>query len=286
MRWQTKSRLFAALSRLAFGFWLHRFLQRLFSHRLRRPLEGFALCRDKAALLVAKLEQATGRRACDLSVLEIGAGRDLAMALALKAAGIGRVVALDVQRLARPWLVRRAAAQLITHKIVFRTLDDLSRLLGLAYKAPCTLAMSGVPEQSLDLIFSNEVLEHVPPVELVVLLADAKRFLRPDGRLIAVIDYSDHFSHNDPLIGPHHFLRFDEKTWRRHNSALHYQNRLRHKEHVALWQAAGFEILSATLGKMPVSPEEDRARSGRFQAMSLDDLSIINAEIIAQPRQG
>lgn len=284
MRWQTKSRLFAALSALPFGFWLHRLLQRLFSRRLFRPQAGFAACRAQAARLVADLEQATGRKAQAFSVLEFGAGRDLAMALAFKAAGVGRVVALDVQPLARPWLVRRAAKLLLPGAREVRRLADLLPSLGIDYRAPSRLTQSALPDHSLDMIFSNEVLEHVPPVEIVTLLADAHRLLRSDGRLVGCLDYSDHYSHSDRRIGPHHFLRFDEKAWQRHNSALHYQNRLRHSEHVALWQAAGFEVTVAQSSRVPLSADESALRAGRFATMDLNDLAIINSELIARPQ--
>jgi hypothetical protein len=45
------------------------------------------------------------------TVLEVGAGRDLAVPLALRQLGVARVIASDVERLARLDLVQHAAAR-------------------------------------------------------------------------------------------------------------------------------------------------------------------------------
>lgn len=60
--------------------------------------------------------------------------------------------------------------------------------------------------KSIDLIFSNAVLEHV--TDLPNLIAKLHRVLKDDGAMIHLVDYGDHFRKY-----PYHFLQFSEKIW-------------------------------------------------------------------------
>ena len=62
--------------------------------------------------------------------------------------------------------------------------------------------------QSVDLVFSHSVLEHV--ADLDGLLAELARVLRKNGWMFHVVDYRDHF-----FKYPFHFLKFSERTWNR-----------------------------------------------------------------------
>ena len=65
-----------------------------------------------------------------------------------------------------------------------------------------------VESQSVDLILSNSVLEHVlKPEDLFI---ELKRVLRNDGMMLHIVDYRDHF-----FKYPYHFLQFSKKVWDR-----------------------------------------------------------------------
>ncbi len=81
-----------------------------------------------------------------------------------------------------------------------------------------------------------------------------------------LIDYSDHWSHFDQRLTPYNFLRFGEHEWKRWNPSLMYQNRLRHADHMMLFDQAGFEIIEeettgnnddgyTALGTVPLSAD-------------------------------
>ncbi|ALG67824.1 methyltransferase domain-containing protein [Beggiatoa leptomitoformis] len=63
-----------------------------------------------------------------------------------------------------------------------------------------------IPDNSIDLILSNSVLEHVDNLEN--LFIELKRILKPTGKMLHLVDYRDHF-----FKYPYHFLQFSKKTW-------------------------------------------------------------------------
>ncbi|WP_421121817.1 class I SAM-dependent methyltransferase [Aquihabitans daechungensis] len=102
-----------------------------------------------------------------------------------------------------------------------------------------------MPDGSIDCITSTNTLEHIPPADITAIYRELRRIIAPDGVISFQIDYQDHYSYFDPSIGVYHFLTYDEASWRRYNPSLHFQNRLRHHDHVALIESAGFEIVAA-----------------------------------------
>ena len=88
-----------------------------------------------------------------------------------------------------------------------------------------------------------DVLEHVPIDDIGAILTECRRILSDDGILRIRIDYQDHYWYFDASISPYNFLQYGERSWRRFNPSLHYQNRLRHDGFRDLVVRAGWEIL-------------------------------------------
>ncbi|MFQ5686111.1 MAG: methyltransferase domain-containing protein [Candidatus Scalindua sp.] len=65
-----------------------------------------------------------------------------------------------------------------------------------------------IGNQSVDLILSNSVLEHV--LEPQELFSALKRVLKNDGVMLHIVDYRDHF-----FKYPYHFLQFSKNVWNR-----------------------------------------------------------------------
>jgi len=175
-----------------------------------------------------------GRR--PTSSYEFGAGWDLVVPLVRARAGLRDQTLTDVRRLVRPELVADSAARLGIE-------PDLPAL-GVTYLAPVDAMATGLPSNSFDLVTSTDTLEHVPHRQLVPLLSECRRLLRPGGVLTARIDYRDHYAYGDPSIAPFHFLRYSERSWRRWNPPSHFQSRLRHVDHVRAIESAGLEIVA------------------------------------------
>ena len=164
MDWRLKALAFRVLD-LPGGSHAHYFLQRRLTRNWPRPSSTLNALAGIAQRVTA--DYARHVSGMPASVLEIGAGRDLAVPLALRHLGVKRVVASDVTRLARLDLIQHAADQLLGGQVRFDNWDDLERF-GISYRAPNRVM---VTDGKVDCSCSNEVLEHVPPDQLVDLLA-------------------------------------------------------------------------------------------------------------------
>jgi SAM-dependent methyltransferase len=194
---------------------------------VRTPLHAAALARgprrlDLCAAQFAHLLHLSG----DLSLqgarcLELGSGWVLTHALVCHLLGAARVVAVDVEALARPRslavAVRTASAAIIrdllapfsSHAEVRSRLKRLLGIrhfdhavleeLGITYIAPIDLATTQL-EQRFDLIYSLSVLEHVPTSQVSALLTSLRRHLAPNGAMLHAIHLEDHRDFaNDPF---------------------------------------------------------------------------------------
>lgn len=181
------------------------------------------------------------------SVLEFGAGRHLTVAMAIAAVG-PNVVASDVAKLMRPDLVQDAARRSCMPALgPIAVADDvLGALLdlGVTYRKMTPGSFDRVRDQTIDLLYSTSVLEHIPVEEISTLLQEARRVLSPAGRISLIVDYTDHYAYGDPSISSFNFLSVPEAKWlARYSPSGHFQNRLRHDDAVDLLEKAGFTVV-------------------------------------------
>jgi hypothetical protein len=124
MDWRLKALAFRLLD-LPGGAHAHYFLQRHLTRTWPRPAATLNSLAGIARRVVDDCEKYLG--GVPRSVLEVGAGRDLAVPLALRHIGVEKVIASDVSRLARLDLVRHAASRLLGGDFHFQSWDDLDR---------------------------------------------------------------------------------------------------------------------------------------------------------------
>jgi hypothetical protein len=205
------------------------------------------------------------------AALEVGAGRDLAVPLALRGLGVAKVISSDVHRLAKLDLVSHAARHLIGKE--FRSWRDL-QAFGIDYLAPHYVTAN---EQPVDCSCSNEVLEHVPLDQLQKLLKGLRAIT--SGITVHSIDYSDHYARSDKNVSRLNFLRYSDAEWRPFNSGKQYVNRLRHSDYLRLFQEAGFRILEESSLGAELPP--DLVVAEQFRRYDPADLFAIKGRIIA-----
>ena len=247
----------------------------------------------RARLANSQLDAATNairRSVEELSIFEFGAGADLIGPLTMRGRGVTRQVIVDLDPLVQPRLVADALARLEKHcaelQVAPPRLDvwsrrglivDLRESLGIDYRAPLDARASGLPAESFDLICSNSTMEHIPESDLDPLMAECRRLLKRDGVMCFRIDYEDHYAIGDRALSPYNFLRFDDEEWRPYNNRLHFQNRLRHSDYVALFTRMGLQIVTAdTLAPSPAALVELSRTpiAERFRHYELDDLAV------------
>ncbi|MDQ4091403.1 MAG: hypothetical protein M3163_14045 [Actinomycetota bacterium] len=103
-----------------------------------------------------------------------------------------------------------------------------------------------------------------------------------------LIDHQDHYSYADSTISAYNFLQYDEREWARWNPSLQYQNRLRHSDYLAMFEAEGFEIVHesptagspddlAVIGQLPLA--------NPFRDIPPAHLAVRNALVILRSRR-
>ena len=186
------------------------------------------------------------------TVLELGPGDTLCVALQFVRAGCERVVTFDRFR----------------YDYASASAREVERALGLdaslhrAVDARCggSLGMCGLAAGSVDLIVSNAVLEEIPDAGRE--LAAMRDLLRPGGMMAHQIDLSDYgmFSHHG--FSPFEFLTVPDALWRAMTAACGGPNRWLLNHYLERLESLGLEarvlvthLYDAGRLAVPVAPE-------------------------------
>ncbi len=221
----------------------------------------------------------TGKAAGEAVFYEFGAGWDMILQLSFYFLGVNRQTITDVRPLLQRELINHTISRFEMHRSELKQLFGIEvvrpmRLLsedtpaalkagyGIEYHAPCDAAATGLAEESVDFISSTYALEHVPEPEMLPILNECRRLLKKGGVLSCRVDYRDHFAGFDRNITVYNFLKYADARWAVYNPPILHQNRLRHKDCVAIAKSAGFELVEET--HIPLK-ESDREELGRVR---------------------
>ena len=228
--------------------------------------------------------------------LEMGTGWYPTFPFCLYLAGAARVHTVDLNRHLEVPLVEQLAERLAAHVSLIareagREHDEVAaQQVALAaalargatletatgsvidYRAPADAAATGLPDATVDVVFSNSVLEHVPGPVIEACFTEAMRILRPGGIVFHSVNCGDHYAYADRSINQLHYLQYTESEWSKWNNAFLYQNRLRAADFTAMARAAGFTI------------EIDTSRPSKERLAQLEKIEV--AECFARyPRE-
>jgi len=146
----------------------------------------------------------------------------------------------------------------------------------IVYQAPWT-DPALIRPGSVDMIFSQEVLEHVTDMSGVY--EAMRRWLAPDGVMSHQIDYRCH-GKADTWNG--HWT-YSDLEWKVIVGRRPYLlNRAPHSEHMNLLRKAGFDVIEERRARSP-SQITRRQLAPRFQNISDDDLTTSGAFVLAAP---
>jgi len=261
-----------------------------FIHRLNIAKEQFDIFNKYSSL--AKTH--------DITYYEFGAGCDLINPIGLSLLGIQTLYCIDIRELVFPELINDTISKLhrlkeqipfdyslperIPQVTVSNVKDILSRYFRIYYRAPVDAKCTNLPESTIDLIVSNFTLEHIPAGDIPGILKECHRILKKGGIVTLLIDYTDHWSYFDRSISRYNFLKYSPTKWKRYNPALHYQNRLRHRDYLDIIKHLDFSVLE---DKPHIPSKEDLDFLSDFpidsyftERYTLDELAIKCSRII------
>jgi SAM-dependent methyltransferase len=262
----------------------------------------------------ARIEYA-GKLAADLgrahlegaSVVEIGTGWVPVVPMGLALLGAREVLSFDLSRHLLPELAmravgllpeclgelaRRAGAPLDELTLRYARLGscaswgELAERMAFRYHAPADVTQAAIPPASVDIVYSNLVLEHVTALSLDAILSHSMRILRPGGRCWHNIDYTDHYSHTHAGLSAINFLRYRETFWRAvgQNDIL-YLNRLRRSDYLAAFARAGFAVESVNDHYLDESELlAPRLLDERFAGYPSEDLRCGSSRVVLRKR--
>lgn len=242
------------------------------------------------------------------NLFEIGTGWYPTLPICLYLAGARHVTTVDLEPLVEPHLTLRMVERLALHLTSITKVSQCDAIAARAryatllaalgrgatladatngcitYRAPADAARTELPPASIDVVFSNSVLEHVPPAVIESCFAEAMRILRPGGIVVHSVNCGDHYAYTDPSIDQLHYLTYSDEEWQKWDNAFLYQNRLRAADFTASCERAGFAIevdtsrphpdRLARLQRLNVHP--------RFQHYSREQLAITSIDFVGR----
>jgi SAM-dependent methyltransferase len=240
--------------------------------------------------------------------LEMGSGWYPTFPFSLFLGGAKSVVTVDLNRYLKPELALRMTEGLadflpVIAEATGRTAGELAsahrELLAavrrgasledatggvVSYHAPSDASATGLPAASLDVVFSNSVLEHVPGPVIERCFAESRRILRPGGVIFHSVNCGDHYAYADRNIHQLNYLQFSDADWQIWNNEFLYQNRLRAIDFVDMARAAGFAIEVDTSRPHPMRLQQlDTIKvHPQFARYSREQLAITSIDFIGR----
>jgi SAM-dependent methyltransferase len=226
----------------------------------------------------------------DAVVVEVGTGWQASIPLILYLFGVRQVHTYDHVPHLRLSLVKAVLDALSilmpSEKLApLQSAGSLEEILNAAhirYLAPADATRTDLPDRSVDLFFSQEVLEHVSEPVLDGLLRESRRILKPAGIAYHAFEPGDHYYGMG--ASRVNFLRYPEWAWHLFvKNKISYHNRLREKEFFAVFEKHGARVQSVM---RKCEPEDvSLLRNGfkvnhRFAGMTPEELAVWYSEVI------
>jgi hypothetical protein len=212
----------------------------------------------------------------DFTCLELGPGDSISAAMIASAVGARMIYLIDVGNY--------ATRKISTYKSLYEYLKsrglnvtiDLGSFEALLVSCHAEYWVDGlkslkkIPSDSVDIVFSQAVLEHIRRNEFEDYLRELYRICRSAAVCTHVIDLKDHLG--DSLNN----LRFSENYWESSivSRAGFYTNRIRYGEMIGLFRQAGFKCEVISENKWDRMPIERKKLHKSFQALPEMDLLI------------
>lgn len=227
---------------------LRRLKRRIIPYQHDSTNTGFAF--DDALAMLEALYDAGVETTGDM--LEVGSGWVPVVPLLFHLAGARSVVLTDIERLFDERSIASAAAFVrprlpeVAERVGGRTADLEVRLNNFKPAYICPWSAESHDVESVDLIISRAVMEHVPANAVERLFGTLRSIVRPGGYMCHSVDNTDHWQHGAGKGSLVDFLRYRSESIRWQLASFNvqsYTNRLRHSDYLSAASRAGWTVI-------------------------------------------
>ena len=150
------------------------------------------------------------------------------------------------------------------------SINDFCHINNITYLTDGTKSLETIKSNSVDIIFTNAVLEHVYYSDFENVIKQFQRVLKKDGYMSHQIDLKDH------LGGSLNNLRFSKKIWETDlfKTSGFYTNRIRYKKMNKIFNKYGFKEVRSNITKWNDLPIKKDKLDHEFRNLDTEDLLI------------
>lgn len=224
------------------------------------------------------------------SVLEIGCGDSINTALIAKAFGANKTYLIDIGNYAHHNMKRYLALanqlEKIKRPLPFditqcHNTKELLEACNASYLTDGLNSLRQISSNSVDLVFSEAVLEHILLDQFDLTLQEHYRILTTQGIGSHTVDLNDH------LCDKLNHLRYPQQRWESplfKNSGF-YTNRLRYPHLLQRFEQANLGHEVYNINKWPTLPTPRHCMVDPFKGLSENQLTVRNFKVILRPRK-
>ncbi len=270
------------LSRLPFGYATWRRMG-LFRHGQMDDCDYAIRIFNTHLEKTSLLDQLTGR-----TILELGPGDSIATAIIAAAHG-ARAILVD----AGPFVDEDVSSYIELGNMLndkglalpaefaqCSTIVEILTCCDALYYSEGLESLRGISSKSVDLIFSQAVLEHVRKREFLDTILECRRILSPNGICSHQVDLRDHIG------GGLDNLRFSEKVWESEWIAKSgfYTNRIRYYKMLEFFCQAGFDVEDEKVQEWAGLPVDRDDIDQDFRDSSDEDLCVAVFDVLLRQK--
>ncbi len=160
--------------------------------------------------------------------------------------------------------------------------EEILKKINLIYLIEDARKLS-LPDNSVELINSNNTFEHIYPNILKPIIKDFIRVLdKENGIMSHFIDMSDHFAHFDKTINIYNFLQFSDSKWSWIDNSIQPQNRLRYQDYLNMYQELSLPVTEFSLRAGNLQELETVKLDKKYNSFKAEELAISHCHLISK----
>ncbi len=222
----------------------------------------------------------------NITLLELGPGDSIASAIIGFSFGVSKTILVDVGdfatkdiRFYKKLIMKLKMMGLKAPNVEdFSSLKELLNITNAIYLSNGLSSLESISSNSVDLIWSHSVLEHIQKKDFIPVQKELKRILKKSGMASHNIDFQDHLNHalNN--------LRFSEDLWESNVflKAGFYTNRIPAKSMHSIFQKVGFTIKKESFGKWPKMPTKRKNIHKDFDKYTDEELMNRTSNVLLE----